>query len=244
VAVIQARMGSTRLPGKVLLPLAGEPMLSRTVKRATRATSLCSLVVATTDQPADNAIVELCQAEGWICCRGSEEDVLDRYYRAAVQFGAEAVVRLTSDCPLTDPEVVDQVVHSFLARQPEVDYASNFVPERTYPRGLDVQVIRFDALERAWREDTNPVWRADVTYYIDLNPDRFCIHNVVNEVDYSEMRWTVDTADDMAFACRIYDHFGHDRFSWREVVEALGAHPEWHEINRHVEQKTDLESPI
>lgn len=237
VAIIQVHMGSTRLPGKVLKDLADEPMLARVVNRTRRAQTLDEVVVATTVQRADEAIVHLCAERGWPCFRGSEEDVLDRYYRAAVAHQADVVVRITSDCPLIEPEIVDRVVHEFLERQPEVDYACNTLPRRTFPRGLDTEVMRFDVLEQAWREDDNPAWREHVTPYIQRHPDLFHIHGIVNEVDYSHMRWTVDTPQDLAFVRRIYDHFGHDRFSWREVLAALDQHPEWLEINRHVQQK-------
>jgi spore coat polysaccharide biosynthesis protein SpsF len=238
VGIIQARMGSTRLPGKVLLDLAGEPMLARVVNRVRRAQTLDEVVVATTMQPADDAIVRLCAERGWPCFRGSEEDVLDRYYRAAVAHQTDIVVRITSDCPLIEPEIVDRVVREFLDLQPSVDYACNVLPQRTFPRGLDTEAMRFDVLEQVWREDLNPAWREHVTPYIHRNPDLFRIHGVVNEVDYSDMRWTVDTPEDLAFVRRIYDHFGHNRFSWREVLAVLAEHPEWLEINRHVQQKT------
>ncbi|MDT7947017.1 MAG: glycosyltransferase family protein [Thermoflexus sp.] len=237
VAIVQARMGSTRLPGKVLQDLAGEPMLARVVNRTCRAKTLQEVVIATTTNTVDDVIVKLCEARGWSWFRGSEEDVLDRYYRAAKKYQADFIVRITSDCPLIDPEVIDQVVQEFLERQPEVDYASNTWPRRTFPRGLDTEVMRMDVLERAWREDRNPAWREHVTPYIYRNPDRFRIHNVVSPVDYSAMRWTVDTQEDLAFVRQIYDYFGHDRFSWREVLKVLEEHPEWLEINRGVRQK-------
>ena len=237
VAIIQARMGSTRLPGKVLLDLIGEPMLVRVVNRASRAQALDHVVVATTVHETDDAIVRLCAERGWACFRGSEGDLLDRYYRAALAHRADAVVRITSDCPLIEPNIVDRVVREFLDLQPEVDYACNALPQRTFPRGLDVEVMRFDVLERAWREDLNPAWREHVTPYIRRNPDLFRIHGVMNEVDYSEMRWTVDAPEDLAFVRHVYDHFGHDRFSWREVLAVLDHHPEWLEINQHVRHK-------
>ncbi|MDY7080709.1 MAG: glycosyltransferase family protein [Chloroflexota bacterium] len=238
VAIIQARIGSTRLPGKVLLDLDNEPMLVRVVNRTRRAQTLDEVVVATTVQPADEAIVRLCAERGWPCFRGSEEDVLDRYYRAAIAHRADVVVRITSDCPLIEPEIVDRVVREFLERQPEVDYVCNVLPRRTFPRGLDTEMMRFHVLEQAWREDDNPAWREHVTPYIKRHPDLFHIHGVINEADYSHMRWTVDTIEDMAFVRRIYNHFGHDHFSWQEVLAVLEGHPEWLEINRHVEQKT------
>jgi spore coat polysaccharide biosynthesis protein SpsF len=237
VAIIQARMGSTRLPGKVLQDLAGEPMLARVVNRTCRATTLQEVVIATTTSALDDAIVKLCKARDWSWFRGSEEDVLDRYYRAAKEYQADLIVRITSDCPLIDPEVIDQVVKAFLERQPEVDYASNTWPRRTFPRGLDTEVMRIDVLERAWREDSNPAWREHVTPYIYRNPDRFRIHNVLSQVDYSAMRWTVDATEDLTFVRQIYDYFDHDGFSWHEVLKVLEEHPEWLEINRHIQQK-------
>lgn len=237
VAIIQARMGSTRLPGKVLLDLAGEPMLVRDMNRLFRAKTLNDVVVATTVEPADDAIVDLCQERDWPYFRGSEEDVLDRYYRAAQEYQADAVVRVTSDCPLIEPQVVDRVVREFLDRQPEVDYVANTLTPRTFPRGLDIEVMRFDALEQAWHEDNNPAWREHVTPYIRRHPDRFQSYGVLNDEDLSHMRWTVDTPEDLAFVRRIYEHFGHDRFSWQGVLALLETHPEWLDINRDVQQK-------
>lgn len=237
VAIIQARMGSTRLPGKVLLDLVGEPMLARTVKRTSRAQTIDKVVVATTVHPADEAIVRLCVEYGWPYFRGSEEDVLDRYYQAAVEHQADVVIRVTSDCPLIEPEIVDRVVREFLDWQPEVDYACNLLPRRTFPRGLDTEVMRSDVLERVWYEDLNPAWREHVTLYVQRNPALFRIHGVTNDVDYSHMRWTVDTPEDLAFVRRIYDHFGHDRFSWQDVLVVLEEHPEWLDINQDIQQK-------
>jgi spore coat polysaccharide biosynthesis protein SpsF len=237
VAIIQARMGSSRLPGKVLLDLAGEPMLARVVQRVRRAQTLHGLVIATTTEPADDVLAALCAARGWPCSRGSRDDVLDRYYRAAQEHGAGVVVRITADCPLIDPGVIDRVVGEFLRRWSHVQYAANDEPRRSYPRGLDTEVFDFASLARAWREDRNPAWREHVTPYLYRRPDLFAAHNVVHEVDYSWHRWTVDTPEDLEFVRRIYDHFGHDRFSWLEVIALLGRHPEWQEINRDVPQK-------
>lgn len=237
VAIIQARMGSTRLPGKVLLDLAGEPMLARVVARAGRAETLDGLVIATSTEPADAALAALCAARGWPCSRGSRDDVLDRYHRAAQEHGAEVVVRITSDCPLIEPEIIDRVVREFLDRRPAVDYASNFLPRRTYPRGLDVEVFGLGTLERLWREDQSPAWREHVTEYLCQHPERFAIHGVLDDRDRSAMRWTVDTPEDLDLVRHIYGAFGHDRFSYREVLVLLEANPGWLELNRHVQQK-------
>jgi spore coat polysaccharide biosynthesis protein SpsF len=236
VAIIQARMGSTRLPGKVLKDIAGQSMLERVVNRTLRADTMDDVVVATTKDADDDAIVDLCRKRCWRFFRGNEEDVLDRYYQAATVFRADAIVRITSDCPLVEPEIIDRVVGEFLSSHPEAAYVSNTLV-RTFPRGLDVEVMRFDALERAWREDGNPSWREHVTPYIWRHPEKFGIRNVANNVDYSHMRWTVDTVEDLTFVRKIYDHFQSDTFTWKEVLSLLKVHPEWLEINQHVQQK-------
>ena len=237
VAIVQARMGSTRLPGKVMLDLAGEPLLVRVVNRTRRAQAVREVVVATTLQPVDDDILSLCDQKGWHCFRGSEDDVLDRYYHAAIAYRADVIVRITSDCPLIEPEIVDRVMQVFSEGQPGIDYACNVLPTRTFPRGLDTEIISFEALERAWNEDLNPRSREHVTPYIYQNDHLFRLHGIVNEVDYSRMRWTVDTPEDLEFVRCIYDHFGHDCFSWQEVLAVLKDKPEWLEINRHVQQK-------
>jgi len=236
VAIIQARMGATRLPGKVLMDVAGQPMMARVVNRSRRAKGLDAVVIATTTQPVDDAIVRLCHEQGWLLFRGSEEDVLDRYYRAALALEADVVVRITSDCPLIEPELIDSSVATFLPHRPPLDYLSNTLV-RTFPRGLDVEVMSFKVLKRAWQEEDNPAWREHVTPYIWRQPDKFKIRNVTNDEDYSHMRWTVDTAEDLAFVRKVYEYFKNDTFSWREVLELLKEHPEWLEINRDVQQK-------
>lgn len=236
IAIVQARMGSTRLPGKVLKDLAGEPLLARVVQRTTRARGLSDIVVATTEDASDDAIVDLCQVRGWQFFRGDQEDVLDRYYRSALAFGADIIVRITSDCPLVEPEIVDRVMGEILQHSEEVDYATNSLV-RTFPRGLDVEAISFAALEKAWQDDTNPAWREHVTPYIWRHPEKFKIRNVASDTDYSHMRWTVDTLEDLTFIRKIYDYFQDDTFTWRDVLHLLEIYPEWLEINRHVQQK-------
>jgi spore coat polysaccharide biosynthesis protein SpsF len=238
VAIIQARLGSTRLPGKAMLDVAGKPMLARVVERTKRARSLQDVVVATTVNPSDDPIVRFCEANGWSSFRGSEEDVLDRYFRAARLCRADVVVRITSDCPLIDPQLVDRATGVLLDGQPQFDYVSNAYPSNTFPRGLDVEVVRFVALRRAWQEDENVKWREHVTPYIYSHPELFRIGGVTNDVDYSWMRWTVDTREDLEFVRKIYAHFGHGDFSWRDVIGALEKNPQWLDINRHIRQKS------
>ena len=236
VAIVQARMGSTRLPGKVLKPLAGQPMIARVVERTRRAKGVREVVVATTRDARDEPLVDLCQSRGWPFTRGDEADLLDRYHAAAIVHRADAVVRITSDCPLIDPGLIDRVLDAF--RRGDCDYASNTLEPRTFPRGLDVEVVGFKALERAWREDTNPQWREHATPYIYRHPEHFRLRPVRNDRDLSYHRWTVDTPEDYDLVRRIYDHFGHDRFAWTDVLQVLDEHPDWVEINRHVHQKS------
>jgi spore coat polysaccharide biosynthesis protein SpsF len=220
------------------MDVAGEPMLARVVNRARRAKTVDELVVATPSTSADDVVAELCAKRGWSCFRGSESDVLDRYYRAAVEYRADAVVRITSDCPLIEPVITDIVVREFLDRQPTIDYASNAVPRRTFPVGLDTEVMRFDALERAWREDLKPSWREHVTPYIHRNPGQFRLHSVSHKLDYSPMRWTVDAEEDIAFVRAVYERFGgRDDFAWNEVIALLEREPSLLEINRGVREK-------
>lgn len=241
VCIVQARMGSSRLPGKVLMDLAGEPVLARCLARLGRARSLDQVAVATTTLPGDQALVDWCAARGVACLLGHPEDLLDRYHQAALALGADVVVRCTSDCPLIDPELVDRVVGEFLAARPGVDYASSRLPEYLFPRGLDTEVVSMAALERAWRMDANPAWREHVTPYIYFHPESFAILGVpCREGDFSAYRLTVDTPEDLALMRLIYEHFGHDRFSWREAVELLRARPDWAGINAAVEQKKVL----
>jgi len=236
IAIIQARMGSTRLPGKVLQDLAGEPMLARVVNRTRRAQTIDETAIATTLLAQDDVLAQFSAARGWLCYRGSETDVLDRYYQAARQFGAEVIVRITSDCPLIDPSVIDQVVRAYHA-SPRVDYASNVLPKRTFPRGLDTEVFGFEVLERLWHQDQNPATREHVTQYIYKHLDQFNTRGVTYAEDLSAWRWTVDTVEDLALVRKIYAHFGNDEFTWQEVRAVLERHPDWQAINAHIQQK-------
>lgn len=237
VAVIQARMGSERLPGKVLRDIRGKTMLARVVERAARIEGVHQVVVATTDDARDDDIVEACRSLDVSVYRGSETDVLDRYYQAAVQYAADVVIRITADCPLLDPEVSGKVLAEFLAHRP--DYASNSIV-RTYPRGLDSGVMSFDALERTWREATQAYEREHVTIYMYEHPEKFRLLSVESGLDknYSDYRWTVDTPEDLEFVRSVYGLFPHtDRFSWLDVVQVLAKRPDLVEINRHIQQK-------
>jgi len=190
VAIIQARMGSTRLPGKVLMDLGGETVLARVLGRLQRAIMIDEIVVATIDSAADDAIIRECQRLEVSCFRGSEDDVLDRYYQAARMFAAEVVVRITSDCPVIDPDLVDETIGTFQVQCG--DYCSNSFP-RTYPRGLDTEVFTMNALEQAWHNARRLYEREHVTPYLYEHPELFRLVSHQGQTDYSEYRWTLDT---------------------------------------------------
>lgn len=236
VAVVQARLGSTRLPGKVLLDVGGASMLARTVRRLQRARLVDTVVVATSTTPQDDAVERAARELGVAVCRGSEDDVLARYAQAAGESRAEVVVRVTSDCPLIDPDVVDLVVASFRAACPTADYASN-TQHRTYPRGLDVEAFSAAALERADREARTEAQREHVTPYFYQHPELFHLVSVANDRDLAAYRFTVDTAEDLAFARAVYARIGGDAFGWREVIRLLEAEPSLAAINRDIVQK-------
>ena len=218
-----------------MLDLGGVTVLARVVERLRRARLIGELVIATTTDPADDVILRECETLGVKTFRGAEKDVLDRYYRAALHFNAEAVVRITSDCPLIDPEITDNVIRVFIERRP--DYVSNAL-QRSYPRGLDTEAVTFTALERTWRLADRSYQRSHVTAYIYENPAQFKIILVTGETDYSWQRWTVDTPEDLKFIRSVYECLGSNRdFGWRDVLALMDRCPELLEINSHVCQR-------
>lgn len=234
VIIIQARMASTRLPGKVMMDLNGAPMLYQVMARARLASAVDLVTVATTTNATDDTIAEYCKVQRVQCFRGSENDVLDRYYQAARHFGAEVIVRLTADCPLLDPAVVDRVIETF--RAGDYDYVSNTI-EVSYPDGLDTEVFSFTALGRAWKEAKLISEREHVTPYLWKQPGLFRLANVKNETDFSKLRWTVDEPQDLEFVRRVYRYFGTEpAFGMNDVVALLHTHPELCEINANFER--------
>lgn len=261
VAIIQARMSATRLPGKVLLDIAGEPMLVRVVERAQHAQTVDQVLVATSLDKLDDPIASLCQQREYPIFRGSLQDVLDRYYQAAMASSADVVIRITADCPIIDPAVIDQTVAAFYGVRsslisetettdfvliengnvPVYDFVANRLPppwKRTFPIGLDTEVCSFSALEIAWREADHPYHREHVMPYLYENGDKFKILLVNHDPDYGHLRWTVDTPQDLELLRQIYDRFGgRDDFSWLEVLELFEEEPELADINAGVEHK-------
>ena len=233
LVIVQARTGSTRLPGKVLLDLAGRPLLGRMIDRLSRASRPDGIVVGTTRDPLDDPIVAFCEREGWECFRGDTDDLLDRHYRCALEYGADVVAKIPSDVPLIDPSIVDAMFSFY--DEGNFDYVSNLHPP-TFPDGLDVEVLSIDALRTAWAEATKDYEREHTTPYIWDNPERFRLGNLEtpNEVDYSlTYRWTIDYPEDYEFLCRVFSQFcaKAGAFTWMELVAFLEAHPEVVRIN-------------
>lgn len=233
--ICQARMASTRLPGKVLLPLAGRPLLQRFVERVRRSKYGSTAVVATTTDRSDDVIVDLCHQLNIDVMRGHPTDLLDRHYRAAHERNADVVVKIPSDCPLIDPRIIDDVIDAHLQRVPEVDYTSNLHPA-TYPDGNDVEVMSMHVLHQAWQHATKPFQREHTTPWIwDDNHNVRC-QNVSwsNGRDLSmTQRWTIDYSEDYIFIRAIYEalHPSTPTFGMDEILSFLQQHPEVAAIN-------------
>ena len=241
VALIQARMSSSRLPGKVLEDICGQPMLWRVVDRARQAKQVDSVAVITSTHAADDAVERLCKEDNLPYFRGSLDDVLDRYYQAAVHFQADNVVRLTADCPLLDPKIIDKVVQTF--HQGGFDYVSNSL-ECTYPDGLDTEIFRFAALERAWKEARLTSEREHVTPYIFKHPELFRLGLVKHEEDLSALRWTVDTPRDLEFMRTIYNFIQDEACGMDEILQLLKEHPEITELNSGQERNEGYQKSL
>jgi spore coat polysaccharide biosynthesis protein SpsF len=255
IAIIQARMSSSRLPGKVLLDITGEPMLARVVARTSRATTVDQVLVATTTDASDDPVAARCDSMGVPYTRGSLNDVLDRYYQAASQAKADVVVRITADCPVIDPDLIDDCVNTLL--EGSFDFTCNRLPPpftRTYPIGLDTEVSTFAALEKAWKESTATFHREHVMPYLyegvelkhvstqlseGISSRGYKIAQLHHDPDYGQMRWTVDTPEDLEFMRKLYSRFdGRDDFTWRDVLALVQSEPDLAAINSTVRHKT------
>lgn len=227
LAIVQARTGSTRLPGKVLKPLEGEPMIVRQLQRVARAGSLDHIVVATSDSEEDDQLADLLRARGIDVVRGPLNDVLARFIVALDHHPADVVVRVTADCPLISPKVVDQVVEQF--HSSDADYVSNTM-DPTYPDGLDVEVVTAEALRNVHEQTSDEHEREHVTLGVYRRTDRFVVVNFRDPsgADHSNLRWTVDTADDFAFVEAVYRGlFPRDpEFDYPEVLALIEANPQ------------------
>ena len=231
VAIVQARMGSTRLPDKVMKRIGGVPMIELLLSRLGRALEVDEIVLATSHDPRNQQLVEHVASLGFRCFRGSEDDVLDRYYQTASATGADAIVRITGDCPLVDPALVDEIVRAF--RTSGADYLSN-TSSPSYPDGLDVEVFSMAALAAAWHEAVEPFDREHVTPYL-RRTDRFSQGSFQNGEDLSALRWTVDEAADFSVMERVFRHFSPStQFSWRDVLEFQRDHPDAFSANQNL----------
>jgi spore coat polysaccharide biosynthesis protein SpsF len=229
-------MGSTRLPGKVLKPVLGRPMFSYEIERLRRVKKADRLVVATSDKPADDAILAFCEKEGVACVRGSEQDVLSRYHDALTRFPADTVVRVTADCPLLAPELVDQGIDTF--HQARCDYLSNML-ELTYPYGLAVEVMSAKVLDEAYSEAKDLAEREHVTPFIYWRPGRYKLKSLTMQPNLSHERWTVDTPEDFELVSHILGELypRKPEFTMKDVLALLDRHPDWRKINAHVKQR-------
>jgi spore coat polysaccharide biosynthesis protein SpsF len=237
-AIIEARMTSTRLPGKVLLPVLGRPLLDHLIERLRRAGTLDQIIVATTTNATDDPVEALTRDLGCGCFRGSEGDVLDRVLSAAHRFGVDLIAEITGDCPLMDPAIVDTLVGTF--RLNRYDYVSNVI-ERTYPRGMDAQVFPTEVLDAVARLTDDPVDHEHVSLYIYNHPERFSLHNVGSGLPsrYHDLRLTVDTKEDFQLIRTIFEELYPEKpdFSLRDILDLFDRRPGLAEINRHVQQK-------
>jgi len=233
IAVIQARFGATRLPGKVLKIIEGKTVLEHVINRVKAAKKLDGIIVATTVKKEDLEIVKLCANLGISVFCGSENDVLDRYYQTARLFEAEHIIRITSDCPLIDPNVIEKVIELYF--QKKADYASNTMPE-TFPDGLDTEVFSFKTLKIAWRNATLSSEREHVTPYIRKNSNIFKLVNFKSNINLNDKRWTLDEPEDFEFIKIIYKKlYSEDSlFGMKKILDFLKKYPEIEEINKDI----------
>jgi spore coat polysaccharide biosynthesis protein SpsF (cytidylyltransferase family) len=242
LAILQARVSSSRLPGKVLKPILGRPMLIHQLERVRRARSLDEIVVATSGDPSDDAIDSLCASIGTRRFRGSLTDVLDRFYQAALPYRPDLVVRLLGDCPLADPELIDRVVAFQRAGQFDLAGARMTM----FPDGLDLDVIPFAVLEDAWRHAVRPSDREHVSLFITRQSERYRIGLLENDVDLSHLRWTVDEPEDFEMVRRIYEALypANPAFTTKDILALLAVHPELSELNRKFRRNEGLERSL
>lgn len=235
VTVMQTRMGSTRLPGKALIPLAGKPLFVQQALRMKASSMLQTIVVATSTEVADDIIEATCRKEELLCYRGHATDLLDRHYQVAMQYKADVVIKIPSDCPLIDPHVIDEVVSYYLAHVDDFDFVSNLHPA-SWPDGNDVEIMSMAALAKAWREADKPMEREHTTPYFWEHPNLFRIGNVsmAGGYDYSmRYRFTIDYIEDYHFIKAVYDAlYNRDRpFTVSDIITLLEQRPEIYAIN-------------
>jgi len=236
-AIITARMGSSRLPGKIMLTLAGAPLLQRMVERVKRSTLLDDVIVATSSELSDDIVEDMCHSIGCSCFRGSEDDVLDRVLSAAIHFNVEDVVHLTGDCPFIDPALIDETIRYY--RDMGLDYAGNNL-NATFPIGMDVRMFSLKALKDVASRTQDPIDRAHVTYYIYNHPELYSIGGNDAPAGFpTDLRLTVDEFLDFKLATLVFEHFSDNvsAFTAEDIFQYLAQHPEYAYINQNVRQK-------
>lgn len=238
VMIVQARMGSTRLPKKVLKKVMGKPLLDYQIERLRKVLSVDEIVVATTTNQEDQVLVDFCVSKKIPFFLGSSEDVLDRFYQAAKRFHADVVVRITSDCPLIDPACIEEVIQLYLTHQPPYAYVSNAL-KRSFPIGMDAEVFSFAALEEAAKEATAPEEREHVTPFIYRHPERYACGIVTHAPNLSHLRLTVDTREDFMLISNILEALypRTPNFTLDDILKTLKKHPTWPQINAHIPHK-------
>jgi len=236
-AIIQARMNSYRLPGKVLKKVEGMTFLEHMIRRVKRANLLDKIIVATTDKSEDDAIAKISEKSHIEVFRGSENDVLDRYYQTACKFSAEHIVRLTGDCPLMDPEIVDRVIGFYLENPGKYDYVSNINPP-TYPWGMDVEIFSFNALEKSQKDSQDPLDKEHVTSYIRQHGDVFRKENIFYVPNFSFLRLTLDYPEDLSVITRIFQELypRNKNFNLGDILNLYGRKPEIFSANIHIKR--------
>lgn len=238
VTIVQTRCGSSRLPGKVLMPLVGKPLFVRQVERVKAAQLSGTVVVATTTEAVDDPIAEICAKEGLECFRGHPHDLLDRHYQTALQYNGKIVLKIPSDCPLIDPRIIDRVIGYYISNPGKFDFVSNLHPA-TYPDGNDVEIMGMAVLEDAWKHATKNFEREHTTPYFWENPDKFRIGNVTMEggVDYSMLhRWTIDYQEDYLFIKAVFEELYplNPLFSCFDIIHLLEKRSDIYQINHQL----------
>ena len=243
LAILQARISSSRLPAKVLLPILNKPMLLHQIERINKSKLIDKLVVATSVNAADNDIKFLCNEHNIDCYRGNLNDVLDRFYNAAKQYNPDVVVRLTGDCPLTDYEIIDNIINCHI--NGKYDYTSNAL-NPTYADGLDVEIINIDVLNQAYLEAQLPSEREHVTPFIYKNSERFKLFSYENNIDLSNFRWTVDNKEDFIFITKIYENLyeKNPNFKTADILKLIEEQPDLLQLNKHFRRNEGLEQSL
>ena len=238
--IVQARMTSTRLPGKVMKIVCGKPLLEHLINRLKRVKCADQIVIATTVNESEDIIVDLCKKLDISYFRGSEEDVLGRYYETAVKYEGDVIIRITSDCPVIDPDVVDYLIDFYMKNLKKYDYVTNTL-KRTYPRGMDVEIFSFSILKEAYERAKREEEREHVTTFIRNRSTQYRLHNIKHSSDFSHYRLTVDTSEDLELIRRIFEslYVENPEFTMKDILSKMAANSEWEYINAHIHQKTN-----